>query len=131
MLHTLIQACRFIGDFNSVSRAQAALDRLGLTALAPVATAVVQGSLRQYQYGKVGEGVEDAQKLWLDLRQQKGYKPQLQAVPWGLVQKSTREQQEESLKQHAEKKAPAVLLSNKGKDELSISINFNACMDCH
>ena len=49
MLHILIQACRFIGDFNSVSRAQAVLDRLGLTALAPVATAVVQGLLRQYQ----------------------------------------------------------------------------------
>merc|ERR1711985_92488 len=44
---------------------------------------------------------------------------------------STREQQEKSLKLHAEKKALAVLLSSNGKDELSISINFNACMDCH
>ena len=67
MFHNLIQACRFVGDFNSVSRVQAALDRLGLTALAPVATAVVQGSLRQYQYGNVGEGVVDARQLWLEL----------------------------------------------------------------
>ena len=33
--------------------------------------------------------------------------------------------------QHAEKKALAMLLSNNGEDELSMSINFNACMDCH
>ena len=94
---------------------QAAIDRLGLIALAPVATAVVQGSLRQYQNGNVGEGVVDARKLWSKLRQRKPYKPQL----------------EESLKLHAEKKALAMLLSNNVEDELSISINFNACMDCH
>ena len=63
MFDTLIQACRFIGDLNSVSRLQAALDRLGLTALAPVATVVVQGFLWQCQYGHVGEGVVDARQL--------------------------------------------------------------------
>ena len=114
MFHTLIQVCRSVGDFNSVSRVQVALDRLGLIALAPVATTVVQDSLRQYQNGNVGEGVVDARQLWSKLRQRKPYKPQ----------------QEESLKLHAEKKALAMLLSN-GEDELSISINFNACMDCH
>ena len=41
-----------------------------------------------------------------------------------------RKQQEELLKLHAEKKALATLLSN-GENKLSISINFNACMDCH
>ena len=46
MLHNLIQACHLVGDFDSVSRVQAAMDRLGLITLAPVATAVVQGSLR-------------------------------------------------------------------------------------
>ena len=96
-----------------------------------MATAVVQGTLRQYQYGNVGEGVVDARRLWLELRQQKPYKPQLQAVPWGFVQNSTRERQEESLKLHAEKKALAMLLSNNGEDGLSISINFNACTDCY
>ena len=63
----------------------------------------------------MGEGVVDARQLWSKLRQRKPYKPQL----------------EESLKLHAEKKALAMLLSNNVEDELSISINFNACMDCH
>ena len=121
MFHTLIQACRVVGDFNSVSRAQAALDRLGLTPLAPVATAVVQGTLRQYQYGHVGEGVVHALALWSELRQQKPFKPQLQAVPWGFVQSSTRKQQEESLKLNAEEKTH-------GEDELSVSTDSNACM---
>ena len=40
------------------------------------------------------------------------------------------EQQEESLKLHAEKKALAMLLSH-GEEDLSVSINFNACIDCH
>ena len=110
---------------------QAAIDRLGLIALAPVATAVVQGLLRQYQNGNVGEGVEEARQFWLELRQQKLYKPQLQALPWVFLQNSAREQQEESLKLHAEKKELAMLFSNNVEDELSISINFNACMDCH
>ena len=130
MCHNLIQACRFAGDFKGVSRVQAAMDRLGLIALAPVATAVVQGSLRQYQNGNVGEGVVDARQLWLELRQQKPYKPQLQALPWVFLQNSTREQQEESLKLHAEKKALARLLSH-AQNQLSVSINFNSCMDCH
>merc|ERR1712193_524104 len=52
------------------------------------------------------------------------------AVPWGFVQNSTPKQQEESLQLHAEKKALAMLLSH-GEDELRVSINFNACMDCH
>ena len=130
MFHNLIQACRFVGDFNGVSRVQAAMDRLGLIALAPVATVVVQGSLREYQYGNVGEGVVDARQFWLELHRHKPYKPQLQVVPWGFAKNSTRKQQEESLKLHAEKKALAVLLYNE-EDELSVSINFNACMDCH
>ena len=57
MFHNLLQACRLVGDFNGVSRVQAAMDRLGLIALAPVATAVVQGSVRQYQKGNAGEAV--------------------------------------------------------------------------
>ena len=60
------------------------------------------------------------------------YKPELQAVPWGFMQRSnvTREQQEGSLQQHAEKKAFSVLLSH-GEAKPCVSINFNACMDCH
>ena len=131
MFHNLLQACRLVSDFNGLSRVEAAMDRLGLIPLAPEATAVVQGSLRQYQNGNVGEGIVDARQLWSELCQQEHYKPQLQALPWRFLQNRTREQQEESLKLHAEKKALAMLLSNDGEDELSISINFNACMDCH
>ena len=58
------------------------------------------------------------------------YKPHLQVLPLGFVQRSTREQQEGSLQQHAEKKAFAVLLSH-DEGQQSVSINFNACMDCH
>ena len=58
------------------------------------------------------------------------YKPQLQVLPWGFVQGSTRDQHEGSLQQHAEKKALAFLLSH-GEAKPSVSINFNACMDCH
>ena len=67
MFDNLLQACRLVGDFHGVSKVQAVIDRLGLIALAPVATAVVQGSLRQYQNGNVGEGVVNAQQLWLEL----------------------------------------------------------------
>ena len=42
MFHNLLQACSFVGDVKCISRVQAAIDRLGLIALAPVATAVVE-----------------------------------------------------------------------------------------
>merc|ERR1712224_360841 len=71
MFHALIQACRLAGDFNSASCVQAKLDQLGMIALAPVATALVQGSL--WEYGDGGEGVVDAQQLFLQLRRQTAY----------------------------------------------------------
>ena len=47
--HKIMKECQFVGDFSSISRVQAVIDRLGLIALAPVATAVVQGLLQQYK----------------------------------------------------------------------------------
>ena len=41
MFHTLAHACRTVGDSNSSSRVQEAMDQLGVTALAPIATALV------------------------------------------------------------------------------------------
>ena len=67
MLRTLLEACRFDGDSNGASRVQASVDRLGLIALAPLATARVQGSLRRYENGVAGEGVADARQLWVKL----------------------------------------------------------------
>merc|ERR1712224_28653 len=58
------------------------------------------------------------------------YIPQLQALPWAFAQHSTRQQQEDSLKLHAEKKALAALLVF-GEIEVTVAIGFNACMDCH
>merc|ERR1711988_1937601 len=56
--------------------------------------------------------------------------PQLQTLPFAFTQNSTRKQQEDSLKLHAEKKVLAVLLAC-GEAELHVAVNFNACMDCH
>ena len=112
MLRMLVQACCFVGDSNGACRVQAVIDRLGFIALVPLATALMQGSLRHYEYGVGGEGDADARQLCLELCQQMVYKPQLQAVPWGFLQRSRREQQDVSLQLHAEKKALAVLLSH-------------------
>ena len=86
--------------------------------------------MRQYTNGADGEGVADARWLGLRLQQQTAYKPQLYALPWAFVQSSTLAQQESSLQLHAEKKALAVLLSH-SEAELSVTINFNVCANCH
>ena len=44
MFHTLLDACRLVGDSNNASRVQAAVERVGLIALALMATALVQGT---------------------------------------------------------------------------------------
>ena len=69
------------------------MERLGLIALAPLASALVQGSVHWYENGACGEGVADAQQFWLKLRQQMSYKPQLQALPWAFVQSERRAQE--------------------------------------
>ena len=130
MFFALVQACRTAGDSNGASRVQAAMNRLGMIALAAIATARVQGSWWRYQNGVEGMGVAEAWQFWLELEHGMAYKPQLQVLPWAFVQMSTREQQEGSLQQHAEKKALAVLLSH-GEATPGVFINFNACMDCH
>lgn len=122
----LLEACRLAGDSHSILQIQASVERLGIIALAPRATAVVQGLARQFENGGSGEGVVDARQLWSELH----YRPQLQALPWAFLQRSSREEQERMLQQHAEKKALTVLVSH-GEAELNVSINFNACMDCH
>merc|ERR1712014_508850 len=52
------------------------------------------------------------------------------ALPWIFVQSRTHKEQAGSLQLHAEKKALARLLVC-GEDDLKVSINFNACIDCH
>eukprot|EP00747_Dinoflagellata_sp_TGD_P122577 gnl/TRDRNA2_/TRDRNA2_173653_c10_seq7.p1 gnl/TRDRNA2_/TRDRNA2_173653_c10~~gnl/TRDRNA2_/TRDRNA2_173653_c10_seq7.p1 ORF type:complete len:253 (-),score=37.71 gnl/TRDRNA2_/TRDRNA2_173653_c10_seq7:94-852(-) len=130
MFRTLLEACCVSGDSDGASRVHAAVGRLGLIALVPVATASVHGSKRRYENGASGEGVTEARNLWLKVRQRTAYTAQTQALPWDFVRNSTLEQQQESLQLHAEKKALAFLLTN-GESELDVSIEFNACADCH
>eukprot|EP00747_Dinoflagellata_sp_TGD_P128750 gnl/TRDRNA2_/TRDRNA2_174592_c9_seq16.p1 gnl/TRDRNA2_/TRDRNA2_174592_c9~~gnl/TRDRNA2_/TRDRNA2_174592_c9_seq16.p1 ORF type:complete len:272 (+),score=53.05 gnl/TRDRNA2_/TRDRNA2_174592_c9_seq16:200-1015(+) len=130
MCRTLLETCRVVGDVEGASRVQAAVDRLGLIALAPAATMLVQGSERVYENGVSGEGVDDVEELWKQVRQLTRYTPQVQALPWAFVRKSTVVQQQNSLQLHAEKKALTVLLAC-AADELIVSIGFNACTDCH
>merc|ERR1712196_274664 len=59
VFRTLGEACHAVRSSDSASQVQAAADRLGLIALAPVATALVQGWERQYRNGVNGEGVTD------------------------------------------------------------------------
>ena len=77
-----------VGEINVTSQVQAAVERLCVISLVPMATALVQGSFEQYQYGVGGEGMKDIQKLLLDLREQMAYKPQVQALPWKSVRRS-------------------------------------------
>ena len=66
-------------------------------------------------------------RLWLALRHCTAYTPQLNALPWAFVQRSTHKQQAGSLMLHAEKKALAVPFAcNEAK--FNISIELNACM---
>ena len=130
LFRTLLEACRTVDDAHGASRVQAAMHRHNLIALAPEATVSVQGSEHRYENGVAGEHVTNARTLWLQLRQGTAYTPQLQALPWAFVQNSTLEQQEGSLQLHAEKKALAILLAH-GEAELDVSIEFNACTDCH
>ena len=111
MFHTLLEACHLVSETNGASQVQAAAERLSLISLVPMATVLVQDLFAQYQYGVGGEGVADSQQLWLELRRQMAYKPQVQALPWIFMRRNTCEQQEGLLQLHAKKKLLAVLLS--------------------
>ena len=46
VFRTLLQACRLVGDFECASQLQTAVDGLGLTACACIATALLRGSMQ-------------------------------------------------------------------------------------
>eukprot|EP00747_Dinoflagellata_sp_TGD_P122574 gnl/TRDRNA2_/TRDRNA2_173653_c10_seq22.p1 gnl/TRDRNA2_/TRDRNA2_173653_c10~~gnl/TRDRNA2_/TRDRNA2_173653_c10_seq22.p1 ORF type:complete len:180 (-),score=27.07 gnl/TRDRNA2_/TRDRNA2_173653_c10_seq22:94-633(-) len=132
MFRTLLDACRAVGDFVGASRVQAAVAHFGLIAfpLLPAATALIQASQRQWENGVSSTGMSAAQALWSELCRCTAYEPRLQILPWAFVQISTCKLQEGSLQLHAEKKSLAMLLVC-NETHLSVSINFNACADCH
>merc|ERR1712107_281979 len=78
----------------------------------------------------MGGGIAHVKKLWLELRKRTLYKPRLHVLPWAFVWSTTHKQQEGSLQLHVEKKALAALLACNEID-LTVSIEFNACLDCH
>ena len=47
----LLEGCRAVGDSQKASRVKAEMDRLGLVARMHVATTLVEGSVRKYEYG--------------------------------------------------------------------------------
>jgi len=89
MFRTLLEACRAVGDCESASRVQRTIEQLGLFARMPVASTLVQGVERQYQNGMSGSGDAEAGNVWLALRQQTTYTPQLRALPWAFAQNNT------------------------------------------
>ena len=130
MLRMLLESCRAVGDSESTSRVQTAVERLNVFVRMPVATTLVQGSKHQYEKRKSGPDDAEVDQLWMVIRQRTAYSPQLRALPWAFTQNRTREQQEGSLKLHPEKKALAILLAC-CEIELKVAIEFHACMDCH
>ena len=67
MFHILLQACRSVGNSHVASQVERARERLGVIAVAAMATALVQGSVQHYVNGGGTEGMADAQQLWLEL----------------------------------------------------------------
>eukprot|EP00747_Dinoflagellata_sp_TGD_P212339 gnl/TRDRNA2_/TRDRNA2_85442_c0_seq1.p1 gnl/TRDRNA2_/TRDRNA2_85442_c0~~gnl/TRDRNA2_/TRDRNA2_85442_c0_seq1.p1 ORF type:complete len:194 (+),score=24.01 gnl/TRDRNA2_/TRDRNA2_85442_c0_seq1:83-664(+) len=85
---------------------------------------------RRYKNGAQGEGASEARKMWIDLLRRTNYDTYYASLPWAFTQWATLKQQEGSLQMHAEKKALCVLLTC-SEGDLLMSIEFNACIDCH
>ena len=59
-----------------------------------------------------------------------GYSPRHDALPPDFLRRSNRRQRDASLHRHAEKLALVDLLL-RNKPELTLTINFHVCVDCH
>ena len=66
VFHTLLQACRVIGDFECASQLQTAVDGLGLKARACTASALLRDSMQCWKNGS-NYDAWDAWQLWLEL----------------------------------------------------------------
>merc|ERR1712207_52998 len=132
MVRTLLEACRAAGDSEGASRLQAVMERFGLIALVPVATAILQGSEWRCESGVKGGGVGDARKLWTELCRQTAYAPHSLALPWIFVQSRTHKEQGAcGLVAVAPREKTLARLLACGEDDLRVSINFGTCIDCH
>ena len=108
MVRTLLEACRAAGDSEGASRLQAVMGRCGLSALVPVATAILQGSEWRCEIGVNGGGVGDARKLWTELRRQTAYAPHSLALPWIFVQSRTHKECESASRDRGPGPRPAM-----------------------
>ena len=108
LLRIILQACDLVGDLDSVSRLQAAVEQLGLKACLCIAAALVQGSMQCWESATNIDGTWDAWQLWFELHQRMGYVSQLQALPRGFIQYGTSRRSERTLQTHARKKATLV-----------------------
>ena len=105
LLRIILQACGLVGDLDSVSRLQAAVEQLGLKACLCIAAALVQGSMQCWESATNIDGTWDAWQLWFELHKKMSYLSQLQVLPWGFRQCSTSRRPEGTLQIHAIKKA--------------------------
>lgn len=94
--YTLLEAGQESSGCGIAARVHAAVNRLSLSPLLPVATTLIQVSDLSCENGENGECVEVTNELWPELRRRSLYTPHLQVLPWGFVKKSAREQQESS-----------------------------------
>ena len=108
LLRIILQACGLVGDLDSASRLQAAVEQLGLKACLCIAAALVQGSMQCWESATNIDGTWDAWQLWFELHQRMGYVSQLQALPRGFIQDGTSRRSERTLQTHARKEATLV-----------------------
>ena len=128
----LLDACRASNDGERAAQLQLRIERLGLKAIAPEATATVNGEERTYTLSD--DGMVESRQLFARTLRRTAYAPLLRSVPFGVRP----EKRELSLQRHVEKKALADLLANDGggaegqpMGELHISVSLAACDDCH
>lgn len=77
MFCTLLRACRTVADSEGASQVQAAMERLIMITLAPVATVLERGLALRNESGVSCDGFADMWQRWLELRQHVAYTPQL------------------------------------------------------
>ena len=80
----------------------AAVERLRLIPVVPLATALAQGSEQSYKNSDSGEGVADARQPWLELRQQMANKAQLEEKIAAL------QKEQEEKQRYAQERAAAL-----------------------
>ena len=130
----MLEACRRAKEDAAIDEIQSLIEAAGLSSLAaeadlaPKRRRSTRATFANDQSSpKLMQGVRDLSRK---LAQRVGYQPQYDALPPSFLKRSSRKQRDASLLRHAEKQALVDQLQ-RGKSELSLSINFHVCVDCH